>query len=73
MKAILLIVVLSSLLIGSVIWAVRYWTAFDGIQFGGHGFVALILGVLLSVILGAGLMFLVFYSSRHGHDDEVGK
>ena len=73
MKAILLVVVLGGLLIGSVIWAVRFWTAFGEVQFGGHGFIALALGVLLSLVLGIGLMFLVFYSSRHGHDDGVGK
>ncbi len=73
MKTILLIVVLGSLLIGSVIWAVRFWAAFGEVQFGGHGIVALALGVLLSLALGIGLMFLVFYSNRHGHDDEAGK
>ena len=73
MKTIMLIVALGSLLIGSVIWAVRYWTTFEEVQFGGHGFIALALGVVLSLALGIGLMFLVFYSNRRGHDDEVGK
>lgn len=73
MKTIMLIIVLSSLLIGSVIWAARYWAAFGEVQFGAHGVIALVLGVLLSLALGIGLMFLVFYSSRRGHDDEVGK
>lgn len=73
MKTIILIVVLSGLLIGSVIWAARYWAAFGEVQFGAHGIIALVLGVLLSLALGIGLMFLVFYSNRHGHDDEVGK
>ena len=73
MKTIILIIILSGLLIGSVIWAVRYWAAFGEVQFGTHGVVALVLGVLLSLALGIGLMFLVFYSNRRGHDDEVGK
>ena len=32
-------------------------------------FAAMIAGVVLSVIVGAGLMALVFYSSRHGYDE----
>ena len=35
--------------------------------------IALTLGVLFSLALGIGLMFLVFYSNRRGHDDEVGR
>lgn len=36
-----------------------------------HGWIALILGVVVSIGLGAGLMALSFYSSRHGYDDRV--
>jgi hypothetical protein len=34
-------------------------------------YVAMALGVLFSVLIGAGLMALVFYSSRHGYDDRA--
>jgi hypothetical protein len=33
------------------------------------GYVALALGVGFSLIVGCGLMALVFYSSRHGYDE----
>jgi hypothetical protein len=33
----------------------------------------MVLGVGLSLALGIGLMALVFYSNRSGHDDEVGR
>jgi hypothetical protein len=33
------------------------------------GYVALALGVGLSLIVGCGLMALMFYSSRHGYDE----
>jgi hypothetical protein len=33
------------------------------------GFVALTLGVLFSLVVGVGLMALVFYSSRKGYDE----
>lgn len=37
----------------------------------GHGTVAMVLGVLFSLVVGVGLMALVFYSSRRGYDDDA--
>jgi hypothetical protein len=37
-----------------------------------YGYVAIAGGVLLSLLVGGGLMALVFYSSRHGYDDLSG-
>jgi len=34
-----------------------------------HGWIALSAGVLVTFALGAGLMFMVFYSNRQGYDD----
>jgi hypothetical protein len=34
----------------------------------GHGWTALVLGIVVSIALGTGLMFLVFYSHRKGYD-----
>jgi hypothetical protein len=36
-----------------------------------HGWIALILGTLLSLALGGGLMALVFHSARKGYDDRI--
>ncbi len=33
--------------------------------------VAMVLGVLFSIVIGAGLMALVFYSSRRGYDERA--
>jgi hypothetical protein len=33
------------------------------------GYVAMALGVLFSMVIGIGLMALVFYSNRHGYDE----
>ncbi len=68
MKTVLLIVVLSALLAGAVAFAV---------QFGGwgqpsdsiHMWIALGLGVGVSLLLGGGLMALSFHSNKHGYDD----
>lgn len=34
-----------------------------------YGYVAIAGGVLVSLLVGGGLMALVFYSNRHGYDD----
>ena len=34
-----------------------------------HRAIAMILGVLFTIVIGAGLMGLIFYSSRRGYDD----
>ncbi|WP_207480705.1 hypothetical protein [Arenibaculum pallidiluteum] len=44
-----------------------------GRQVSGHGYVALALGALGSLVVGGGLMFLVFFSARRGYDDAPGE
>ena len=39
------------------------------IPLGVHGWTAMAIGIIFSLIVGIGLMALVFYSSRHGYDD----
>jgi protein-S-isoprenylcysteine O-methyltransferase Ste14 len=36
-----------------------------------HGWIALSLGVVFSVLIGCGLMALMFYSSRRGYDERA--
>ncbi len=72
MKTVVVALVLCSMVIGIVIWNLRVWIGLGEVEISGHGIFALVLGVLLSLGLGIGLMFLVFYSSRRGHDDDVG-
>jgi hypothetical protein len=36
-----------------------------------HGWVALGLGVFFSIVIGCGLMALMFYSSRYGYDERA--
>ncbi|HVV27439.1 MAG TPA: hypothetical protein VHC40_05680 [Rhizomicrobium sp.] len=52
----------------SLWYAVKVWTAMSGVHMSGFGWTFLVLGVVVTVALGAGLMALVFYSSRHGMD-----
>src|SRR5215472_12225861 len=62
------VVILLGLLAGSVWFAAQAWT-FDGPPMPAQGYIAMVLGVVFSIVIGAGLMALVFYSSRHGYDD----
>ena len=49
-------------------WAVSAWNAVD-VEMSIHGYIAMILGIVFSLVIGCGLMALMFYSSRHGYDD----
>ena len=65
-------VVLGGLLVLAVTFMVQAWTRFDA-QMSIHGWIALTLGVVLSLAIGLGLMALVFFSARRGYDDAVGR
>lgn len=47
------------------------WQKMGQVSLGMHGWLALIAGVLGTILLGCGLMALSFYSSRSGHDDKA--
>ena len=56
-------------LFGMSLWyAVKVWTSMAGVHMSGWGWLFLVLGVVVTIGLGAGLMGLVFYSSRHDYD-----
>lgn len=69
MKTVLTIVVLAALLAGALIIAAVTWLRVGDASISTTGMLALAVGVVLTVALGVGLMFLVFYSSRKGYDD----
>ncbi len=73
MKTLVLIASLGLLLVLAVGGAAYGWLSMGEVDVSLHGFLALALGVLLSLALGIGLMALVFYSNRHGHDDDAGR
>jgi len=64
------IAVLSVLLVAACILGYLGWTSTDT-SVPASGYVALVLGVVFSLVVGAGLMALVFYSSRKGYDEPV--
>jgi flagellar basal body-associated protein FliL len=64
------IMVLSVLLVAACILGYLGWTSTDT-KVPEAGYVALVFGVVFSLLVGAGLMALVFYSSRKGYDEPV--
>ncbi|MBT4353290.1 MAG: hypothetical protein HOD13_01885 [Rhodospirillaceae bacterium] len=70
-KLILLLVILTLILAASIWGASRVWLSSEDVELGFHGYTALILGGTASLLLGGGLMALVFFSSRRGFDDKV--
>jgi hypothetical protein len=70
--AVTLVVALFALLGLSVWFAAYAWTHLGGDPVPGYGYVAIAGGVVVSLVVGGGLMALVFYSSRHGYDDLSG-
>ena len=69
MRKLLILVPLIALLVASVWSAIHVWTALEGPPIPLEGMVAMGLGIFFSLVVGCGLMALVFYSSRHGYDD----
>ena len=75
-KTVVLIIFLLLMLGAAMGFSYHVWTSVDadaGTQGGGtmngNGVAALIIGGIGTLVLGGGLMALVFYSSRRGYDD----
>ena len=49
------------------------WEHFAGEAIPPFGWAAIVGGVLFSLLVGGGLMALVFYSNRHGYDEGQGQ
>lgn len=62
------IAVLLGFLVAALVYAADVWRALGSVAISGAGWAFLVLGALLTIAVGAGLMALVFYSSRHDYD-----
>lgn len=71
MRKIALILPLLAMLAGSIWFAYFVWITDDGPPMPVTGYVAMALGILFSLLIGIGLMALVFYSHRHGYDERA--
>jgi hypothetical protein len=62
------VIVSLGVMLGAAIWFMFYgWNLTDA-QIDTNGYIALTLGVVMSTLLGGGLMALVFWSNRKGYD-----
>jgi TRAP-type C4-dicarboxylate transport system permease small subunit len=71
-KALLALFALGAVLAAAIWFAWTGWWSVESVaqtQISAHGYLAMGLGVALSILIGGGLMALLFYSARHGHDD----
>jgi hypothetical protein len=67
-SGLLALVVLVGFLSLAVWFLVTGWNSLSDVKMSGFGWFALIAGSLITFGVGAGLMALVFYSSRHNMD-----
>ncbi len=63
------IVPLLALLAAALWYAANAWVSLSGPPMPASGYLAMVLGIVFSLIIGCGLMALLFYSSRHGYDE----
>jgi hypothetical protein len=68
MKGIVLIIALVAILVLAILWAIYAWNSVE-VEMSVNGYVAMILGIIFSLLVGCGLMALVFYSNRRGYDE----
>jgi hypothetical protein len=64
-----ILVILLVLLAGTLFVSYLGWASAAGTDVPASGYLALALGVVFSLVVGFGLMGLVFYSSRQGYDE----
>lgn len=69
MRKFYVLIPLVALLAASMWFAVYAWNAIEGPPIPIEGQIAMWLGIAFSLIVGCGLMALLFYSSRHGYDE----
>lgn len=73
MKTFLTLVVLLGFLALSIAFGYWVWMELGEVEMSHHGWIALTLGAVFTLLVGAGLMALVFFSHRRGYDDRANR
>jgi hypothetical protein len=68
-----LVTVLVVILAAAGWFAASAWVSLSGPPMPTAGYVAMILGIVFSLLIGCGLMALLFYSSRYGYDEAANR
>ena len=72
LKSALIIAVVLGGTIAFAVWLFGYIAPDTGdTEMSGHGTTAMVIGIVFSVIVGVGLMGLVFLSNRRGYDENL--
>jgi len=69
MRKAILYVPLLALLAAALYFAARAWMYFGAGAIPTYGYFAIAGGIFFSLLVGCGLMALMFYSHRHGYDE----
>lgn len=70
LRNVAVIATLAAVVVATLVAGIYLWWSLGDVDISIHGLIAMTLGCLVSLALGGGLMFLVFYSNRRGHDDD---
>jgi cation transporter-like permease len=62
-----------AVVVGVVAVVVGLWQQVGDSDISAAGWGAMVLGIVLTLVVGVGLMALVFISNRRGYDDEAGR
>ena len=62
------LVVLAAFLVAGILYAAHGWNSLPGTAIPPLGWLFMSLGVIFTLLVGGGLMALLFYSSRKGKD-----
>lgn len=68
-----LLLSLFGLLAASTAFAWYVWEQLGDVAISEQGYYAMAVGIAVALLLGAGLMWLVYFSHRRGYDDEAGR
>ena len=72
MKNILIYILIASVaLLLVTFFAIDLWFQMSDVEISNNGMIAIFVGSFFTILLGAGLMTLTFFSSRNGFDDQV--
>ena len=52
-------------------FSIKLWINLDFINIRSHGIFAILICIVMSLIIGSGLMALAFFSAKHGYDENV--
>jgi len=65
------IVVILGFLAVAIAFAIYGWNSIDSVSIPPMGWVVLVIGIVLTLLVGGGLMALLFYSNRKNYDREA--